>query len=113
MREPNYGNCTECGRKLEWEEWDVDPLGRCYGCACVSSEQPEIKPRNAEEAAALAMVNRTLDAMQAVKIATTGQKGVSGKITCPACSLPLAYGVARNGHTSGKCETEGCVSWME
>lgn len=39
--------------------------------------------------------------------------GVS-QCVCPVCNGTLRYSVASyNGHMHGKCETEGCVSWME
>ena len=35
-------------------------------------------------------------------------------IECPACKGRLHLSqAAYNGHVWGKCETEGCVSWME
>ena len=40
--------------------------------------------------------------------------GKSEIIECPACKgrLHLAQ-AAYNGHVHGRCETEGCVAWME
>ena len=35
-------------------------------------------------------------------------------VVCPACSGRLHLSIAAyNGHVHGKCETSGCVSWME
>ena len=35
-------------------------------------------------------------------------------IECPACKGRLHLSIAAvNGHVHGKCETDGCVSWME
>lgn len=35
-------------------------------------------------------------------------------IECPACNGRLHLSIAgSNGHVHGRCETEGCVSWME
>lgn len=35
-------------------------------------------------------------------------------VDCPVCNGRLhLHQSAYNGHCSGKCETEGCVSWME
>jgi hypothetical protein len=37
-----------------------------------------------------------------------------GVIECPACKGKLHLSqAAYNGHVWGKCETEGCVSWMQ
>jgi hypothetical protein len=43
-------------------------------------------------------------------------KGMSTRdvVVCPACSGRLHLSIAAyNGHVHGRCETEGCVSWME
>lgn len=42
-------------------------------------------------------------------------KDISGGIiSCPACSKPLHFSIAKlNGHIWAKCESEGCVQWME
>lgn len=35
-------------------------------------------------------------------------------VRCPVCKGNLhLFQSSRNGHTSGNCETNGCVSWME
>jgi len=35
-------------------------------------------------------------------------------VECPACKGRLHLSqAAYNGHVHGKCETDGCVSWME
>lgn len=35
-------------------------------------------------------------------------------VECPVCKGKLnLFQSSRNGHTSGNCETNGCVSWME
>lgn len=41
-------------------------------------------------------------------------RGKAEVITCPACGGRLHLSqAAYNGHVHGKCETPGCVSWME
>ncbi len=41
-------------------------------------------------------------------------RGKSGVIECPACKGKLHLSQASsNGHVHGRCETQGCVSWME
>lgn len=38
----------------------------------------------------------------------------SDVVECPVCEGKLhLYQSSRNGHTSGKCETNGCISWIE
>lgn len=35
-------------------------------------------------------------------------------VECPACKGRLHLSIAAyNGHVHGKCETDGCVAWME
>ena len=41
-------------------------------------------------------------------------KSASEVVECPACKGRLHLSIAaRNGHVHGKCETDGCVAWME
>lgn len=37
----------------------------------------------------------------------------SETIECPKCKKRLRMVVRANGHTSGACETEGCLAWLE
>jgi hypothetical protein len=50
-------------------------------------------------------------------VAEWRNKGAKGKyevIECPACGGKLHLQQSHyNGHVHGKCETDGCVSWME
>jgi hypothetical protein len=42
-----------------------------------------------------------------------GRSG-NGTITCPCCGGNLHWSISGyNGHMHGRCETAGCVSWME
>jgi hypothetical protein len=36
-----------------------------------------------------------------------------GVIPCPKCGSSLHWQRTKNGHVHGRCETEGCVAWME
>ncbi len=41
-------------------------------------------------------------------------KGYAGIIECPACKGKLHLSISSyNGHAHGRCETSGCVNWME
>jgi hypothetical protein len=54
--------------------------------------------------------------MAAVRPFRDANKGKSarGLIECPVCKGKLHLQIAAcNGHVWGKCETEGCMSWME
>lgn len=40
--------------------------------------------------------------------------GGNSSLVCPICAGTLRYAVASvNGHVHARCETDGCVSWME
>ena len=40
--------------------------------------------------------------------------GVSGKIRCPSCGASLRYAVSiAEGCLWGRCETGGCLKWIE
>jgi hypothetical protein len=43
------------------------------------------------------------------------EKNINGGwIHCPTCNKPLHFSIAKlNGHIWAKCETEGCIQWME
>jgi len=41
-------------------------------------------------------------------------KSAAEVVKCPACNGQLHLSISvYNGHVHGRCETEGCVSWME
>lgn len=45
-----------------------------------------------------------------------GEPSVSGKTDCPCCKKAQGLHYSRagcNGHIHARCETEGCVCWME
>jgi len=46
---------------------------------------------------------------------TKDQVSVSGVIDCPVCKKEnsLNFAVSSNGHIHAKCDTDGCVRWME
>lgn len=42
------------------------------------------------------------------------EKGPEGVVPCPVCAGSLQWTRAEsNGHIWGKCETDGCLSWMQ
>lgn len=54
--------------------------------------------------------------MRGIKPWRDAHKGKSAAevVECPACNGRLHLSIAAyNGHVHGKCETPGCVSWME
>jgi hypothetical protein len=43
-----------------------------------------------------------------------GGRGSIGKVECPQCHGVLQYTIAgSNGHISAKCQTKGCLCWMQ
>jgi hypothetical protein len=43
-----------------------------------------------------------------------GERGISGRIACPACGIGrVSYWVHPNGHIHCECSTSGCVHWIE
>jgi len=54
--------------------------------------------------------NKLLVALKIIKELGTER----GCIECPLCGCKLRFTVAKsNGHVWGKCETDGCLSWMQ
>ena len=61
-----------------------------------------------------ARFERMMGARKRIVEVTSGRRGVSGTTDCPVCGKRLGYSVAgNNGHIWAKCETEGCVAWIE
>ena len=46
---------------------------------------------------------------------TKEQVSVSGVINCPVCNVEnsLNFAISSNGHIHARCDTKGCVIWME
>jgi len=82
---------------------------------------PKIRRPTAEEIAAhkeWIEKRMTLQGVVMVGIAPwrSAHKGKSASeiVECPACKGRLHLSIAAyNGHVHGRCETEGCVSWVE
>lgn len=88
------------------------------GCpaACNKFEPIGIEAVKADDEAMNASVAKTLAAMSVVPEIKRKHKGKSwaGVVECPVCKGRLHVShAAYNGHVHGKCETAGCVSWME
>ena len=88
------------------------------GCpvACDKFAPKTMDELQAEDDAAEASIARTLAAMTVVPEIKQAHKGKnwSGTRVCPVCdgTLHLSH-AASNGHVHGRCETDGCVAWME
>jgi len=73
----------------------------------------ELKQDDAEMDIRMANTIKTLAVAAEVKLEHAG-KDWQGVKPCPVCDgkLHLSHS-SYNGHVHGRCETEGCVSWME
>jgi hypothetical protein len=64
-----------------------------------------------------AHLQRTLAAIRIAaqwRVAGRPEKPRAEVVECPCCQGRLhLFQSSMNGHTSGRCETAGCVSWME
>jgi len=92
---------------------------------CIQNDQTEAacenytEPTDAEIAESEEEMEKAMQRMRLAfplisKLKQENPDGGSGETECPACDGKLHYSVAGcNGHTHGKCETEGCLSWME
>lgn len=79
--------------------------------SCLQREYPTPEEVDAEHREFERHFNGTVLARPA--ILKTKQK--SGAIDCPLCGTAsaLRFAVASNGHVHAKCDTKGCLSWME
>ena len=69
----------------------------------------------AHEAWATGRLAKTLAVMESIKPWRDAHRNESFAevVDCAACKGKLHLSIARNGHVHGRCETDGCVSWME
>jgi hypothetical protein len=71
-------------------------------------------PTAAEAEAEIVESDKRLAAAFEARAAIVERRQGSGVVPCPACGKGLHFSVARsNGHVWGRCETEGCLAWME
>lgn len=86
---------------------------------CSKMERPSRAEAEQTVAAGEAAIERHMRAFRAAHDDAKAQglkrgRGGAASIACPICGGMLTYVVAAyNGHMHAKCETEGCVSWME
>lgn len=97
------------GSPFRWICYEADS---CVPCA---SFQPFTDEEIAEQERILdEWLKHMSAAMTKIKEINGKRRGVHGTIDCPKCGAPLHYSISSyNGHVHGKCETPGCVSWMQ
>lgn len=94
---------------------ETGPAGTCEHFDALSQEELDQQDADFEKAIEESMRRMALAAplIAAMKKQYKG-KSVKGVKTCPVCQgkLHLSHS-GYNGHVWGKCETDGCLSWME
>lgn len=85
------------------------------GAECAVREMPTREACEQREADWQREFAKTMGARALIVETTRGQRGVTGRVPCPACDGgTLSYSVAgNNGHIHARCSTAGCVAWME
>jgi hypothetical protein len=84
---------------------------------CPNWERPTVEAAeaaNREMDAAVQRVFAGLEAAAKWRVKPKPKHDRSEVVECPVCKGRLHLSqAAYNGHVWGKCETKGCVSWME
>ena len=81
---------------------------------CHLAEFPTREEVDAQNAAFSAYVDDFLKWMPIAREAMLATKSDGGCMDCPKCKQGLRWAKDRgNGHIHAKCDTEGCLSWME
>lgn len=85
-------------------------------CHCANLRAPTAEEIAAHEHWVEQRLDLLRTVMTGIKPWRDAHKGQSAAevVECPACCGRLHLSIsARNGHVHGRCETKGCVSWME
>ena len=86
-----------------------ETTAQCDQCVYPTKEEAE-----ADNAAFKAYVDDVLKHIPIARAAMVAAKSDGGCMDCPKCGQGLRWSKARcNGHIHAKCDTEGCLSWME
>ena len=89
----------------------TDPNATVTCALCVRRTPEEIEEREAYLRDRLAHMDT---AFAMIRPFRQRGKTTTGVIECPKCKGRLHYSVSGyNGHIHGKCETDGCLSWMQ
>lgn len=103
---PQYtmGKCSPCHRDYNFG-----------GAVCDKVEFPSEQEIDDHLNETRMLIERVGIARRAIMEHCGGKRGVRGSLSCPVCvSGTLHYSVAGyNGHVHAKCDSAGCVAWME
>lgn len=125
-RSPQHGSTCEAGE--EFAQWrgrghDVTPCfltkdgkSKPGALPCPHLRLPTPEEIVAHEKWAADHFEKQVTVMTGILPWRKAHKGKSAQevVECPACKGRLHLSIAAyNGHVHGRCETSGCVSWME
>jgi hypothetical protein len=86
------------------------------GLVCSKYEEPTAEELKEWNDFIQGRMNMLIAAQTVVEPFRARNKGKSAKevVECPCCKGKLHMTIAAyNGHVHGKCETDGCLAWME
>lgn len=89
---------------------DNNSVISCHKFELLSKEEIEKEEKDFER------VLQAITSIQPVitKLRNDNPNGIIEVINCPICSKQLSIGISGyNGHASGTCETDDCISFME
>lgn len=112
------GKSARGGTYLKPGEEPVErTLWRYEGKPCPLYEEPTDVEVQADREKTEASMHKTIAAIKVASAWRVRPKPAADRrevVACPVCNGQLHLSQsAYNGHVHGKCETEGCVSWME
>lgn len=95
---------------------DIDRKGETV-ITCPHREEPtddQVQAYRRDQAAWLPKATAALRLAAEWRVVPKPEQDRAEVVECPICNGKLhLYQSSRSGHTSGKCETDGCVSWLE
>lgn len=101
---------------FEPDEVQLQRLAGKPQCQCPHVQFPTPEETAAHEAEVQKCIDKTMQALAVVEPIRKEHKGKDwrGVLECPVCKGKLHVRHAGfNGHVWAKCETEGCVAWIE
>jgi len=95
---------------------EIDRRGEAMS-PCTHFREPTSEEVEADRRESDAFMNRTIVALKVAskwRVKPNPAEDRRDVVECPICKGKLHLSQsAYNGHVHGKCETDGCVSWME
>lgn len=126
-KSPREKDGDVCGAGVEMSSWDGTPFDvrPCYlvrgkprpgAVFCEHLRPPTVEEMAAADAALRVEIERMAKVMEIVHPWRKLHKGqtFSELVVCPICSGRLRLSISgRNNHVHGRCQTIGCLNWME